>query len=219
MPCVRNALQLVLDLGPRTRCRSPRRGPSSIEKRGPHPIVARPFSTVTEDPPGIPQAATKERGNVLSAETRSEVPSPPSVAKKSDRGREAAAREATRRPDVVVDVHFEDGLLFVSVSNIGDEPALRLSCRFDNELRGLGGTKNLAELPLFRNIEFLAPGKEIRTLLDSSSAFFGRDEPTKLAVTISYHDAAGREHETTIHHDLAIYRELAYVPKGVQRDA
>ena len=141
------------------------------------------------------------------------------MAKKSDRRWKAGPRETSRRPDVVLDVHFEDGLLFVSVSNIGDEPALQLSCRFDGELRGLGGTTNLAELPLFRNIEFLAAGKEIRTLLDSSSAYFAREESTKLAVTIAYHDAAGRSYETTIHHDLAIYRELAYVPKGVQRDA
>lgn len=156
---------------------------------------------------------------VTSASEHEEVRSPPSVAERSDREPEPAAGRTPRRPDVALDVHFEDGLLFVSISNNGDEPALQLSCSFDRELRGLGGTKNLAELPLFRNIEFLAPGKEIRTLLDSSSAYFARGEPTKLAVTISYRDAAGRSHETTIHHDLAIYRELAYVPKGVQRDA
>lgn len=119
----------------------------------------------------------------------------------------------------MLDVLFEDGLLFLSVSNIGEVPALRVSCTFGGELRGLGGTRNLAELPLFRNIEFLAPGKEIRTLLDASAAYFARDEPTKLAVKTTYGDDAGRSYETTIHHDLAIYRELAYVPKGVQRDA
>lgn len=128
-------------------------------------------------------------------------------------------RETPRRPDVLVDVLFEDGLLFLSVSNIGDAPALNVSCTFGGELRGLGGTKDLAELPLFRNIEFLAPGKEIRTLLDSSAAFFARDEPTKLSVTTAYHDPSGGSYETTIHHDLAIYRELAYVQKGVQFDA
>lgn len=120
---------------------------------------------------------------------------------------------------MLVDVHFEDGLLFLSVSNIGDAPALQVSCTFGSELRGLGGTKAMAELPLFRNIEFLAPEKEIRTLLDSSAAFFARDEPTRLSVTTVYRDASGRSYETTIHHDLAIYRELAYVHKGVKPDA
>jgi hypothetical protein len=141
------------------------------------------------------------------------------VTEPPDRRGEAAAGETPRRPDVLIDVLFEDGLLFLSVSNIGDSPALRVSCTFGRELRGLGGTKNLAELALFRNIEFLAPGKEIRTLLDSSAAYFARDEPAELSVTAAWRDDSGRSYEKTIHHDLAIYRELAYVPKGVQRDA
>lgn len=123
------------------------------------------------------------------------------------------------RPDVVVDVVFEDGLLYIVVSNIGDAPALEVSCAFDRELRGLGGTADLSQLPLFANIEFLAPRKEIRTLLDTSAAYFARGEPTKLSVTTAYRDPSGRSYEATIQHDLAIYRELAYVPRGVQRDA
>lgn len=141
------------------------------------------------------------------------------MADRSDPGEEATAGESPRRPDVIFDVLFEDGLLFLSVANIGDAPALRVSCTFDGELHGLGGTTNVAELPLFRNIEFLAPGREIRTLLDSSAAYFARDEPTKLAVKTAFHDPAGRSYEATIHHDVAIYRELAYVSKEVQRDA
>ena len=128
-------------------------------------------------------------------------------------------RGAERRPEVLLDVVFDDGLLFLAVSNIGGAPALGVSFDFEPTLRGLGGTRDLSELALFRNLEFLAPGKEIRTLLDSSAAYFGRDEPTKVAVRGRYRDASGRSYETTIHHDLAIYRELAYVPREVQRDA
>lgn len=129
------------------------------------------------------------------------------------------AGKAERRPDVVLDILFEDGLLFIVISNVGDAPALRVACTFGGELRGLGGTKDLAGLPLFQNIEFLAPGREIRTLLDASAAYFARDEPTRLSVTIAFRDLTGRSYESTIHHDLAIYRELAYVPREVQRDA
>jgi hypothetical protein len=133
--------------------------------------------------------------------------------------RSTGAEAGERRPEVVLDVLFDDGLLFVAVSNIGDAPALRVSCAFGTEVRGLGGTLDLARLPLFRNIEYLAPGREIRTLLDTSAAYFARGEPTAWSVTITYHDAGGRLHETTIRHDLAIYRELAYVPREEQRDA
>ena len=70
------------------------------------------------------------------------------------------------------------------------------------------------KLRLFRKIEFLAPGKEIRTLLDSSAAYFARKEPTLLTATVTYRTAAGERRRGTITHDLAIYRDLAYVPEG-----
>jgi hypothetical protein len=131
--------------------------------------------------------------------------------------RETAARD--RRPEVVLDVVFEDGLLFLAVANIGDAPALAVSCTFARKLLGLGGAKDVSGLPLFANVAFLGPGREIRTLLDSSAAYFGRDEPTDLSVAIRYSGTDGRTYETTVDHDLAIYRELAYVPREVSRDA
>jgi hypothetical protein len=133
---------------------------------------------------------------------------------------DAATPAHERRPEAVLDVVFEDGLLFLAVSNLGDAPAYGVSCAFDGKVSGLGGSKDLSLLPLFENIALLAPGREIRTLLDSSSAYFARDERTTLPVTIRYADADGRAFETTVVHDLAIYRDLAYVPdKGVQPDA
>ena len=69
-------------------------------------------------------------------------------------------------------------------------------------------------LALFRRIEFLAPGRDLRTLLDSSAAYFGRDEPTVLTATVAYRTPGGERRNYTITHDLSIYRELAYVPEG-----
>jgi hypothetical protein len=126
---------------------------------------------------------------------------------------------AERRPEVVLDVLFEDGLLFLAVANIGDAPALAVTCRFRRKLRGLGGTQDVSKLPLFENIAFLGPGREIRTLLDSSAAYFARGEQTRISVTTTYADASGRSYTSAVEHDLAIYRDLAYVPKGVPTDA
>ena len=75
------------------------------------------------------------------------------------------------RPDVIVDFVFEDGMLFVAVQNIGSQPALQVHVAFDPPFKGLGGTTSIPELPLFRNIEFLAPSRSIGTLLDSSAAY------------------------------------------------
>jgi hypothetical protein len=122
--------------------------------------------------------------------------------------------EAESEPEVIVDFDFEGGLLFVGVRNLGARPALEVSTRFDKPFRGLGGARKMNGLALFKRIEFLAPGKEIRTLLDSSAAYFAREEPTLLTATVSYRTAAGERRRYAITHDLSIYRELAYVPEG-----
>ena len=112
---------------------------------------------------------------------------------------------------VSVDFIFEAGLLHAVVANIGERPALKVSCRFDPAFHGLGGSVEVSRLPLFRNIEYLAPGREIRTLVDSSAAYFARREPTKLEIAVTYRDEDGARRQATIAHDLGIYRDLAYV--------
>ncbi len=121
--------------------------------------------------------------------------------------------EGAPRPEVIVDVLFEDGLLFLALRNTGTRAALGVATRFNRKLKGLGGTKEISALPLFRNVEFLAPGREIRTLLDSSAAFFARRQPTTISARISYRDPDGEEYTTSVKHDLEIYRELGYVER------
>jgi hypothetical protein len=116
-----------------------------------------------------------------------------------------------RRPDVVLDVEFDQGLLWLVVANIGERPALAAQVRFEKPFRGLGGTVEVSALRLFRRIEFLPPGKEIRTLLDASATYFARKEPTKLAAVIAFRDDAGQGFERRVVHDLAIYRDITYL--------
>jgi hypothetical protein len=73
------------------------------------------------------------------------------------------------RPEVIVDVLFDDGLLFIAVQNIGDRPALDVSVAFDKPIHGVNGTIEISSLSLFRNIAFLAPRKSIQTFLDTSA--------------------------------------------------
>jgi hypothetical protein len=115
--------------------------------------------------------------------------------------------------DVILDVLFEDGMLFLSVRNIGGRPALNVAVSFDEPISALGGATDVAALPLFRNIEFLAPGREIRTLLDSSASYFARRQPEQITARISYRDGQGRRRTGTIRHDLRIYKAIAYLRK------
>jgi hypothetical protein len=117
------------------------------------------------------------------------------------------------RPEVIVDFVFHEGLLFISIKNIRNEPALKVKVKFDKKIKGLGGNKVISSLPLFRNIEFLAPHKEITTFLDSSASFFSRGEPTQIQARISYQGSTGKKYTSTIIHNLEIYREIAYAKR------
>ena len=63
----------------------------------------------------------------------------------------------------------------------------------------------------FRRIAYLAPGKEIRTLLDSAPSWFARSRSTALTARVAYTDPEKKPFKGTMTHDLEIYRELAYV--------
>ena len=116
-----------------------------------------------------------------------------------------------RRPEVIVEFIFDRGLLFISVNNIGDRPATKVSVKFNKEIIGLNGTKIISALPMFKNIEFLGPRREVVTLLDASDSYFRRKQPTEISVRISYTDSDDQKYQATINHNLEIYRDVHYV--------
>ncbi|HSP62725.1 MAG TPA: hypothetical protein VLQ90_07080 [Pyrinomonadaceae bacterium] len=126
-------------------------------------------------------------------------------------------RSELSEPDVIVDFIFADGLFFIAVSNISDRPAYKVSVKFDGQIYGLGG-KDICALPLFGNIEFLAPHKTITTFLDSSGSYFSSGGPTKISARITYHDFRGTKKVATIRHDLEIYREIGFIRRPDSQD-
>jgi hypothetical protein len=126
-------------------------------------------------------------------------------------------RSGLSEPDVIVDFVFDDGLLFIAISNISEQPAYNVSMKFDCQIYGSGG-KDVGALPLFRNIEFLAPHKTITTFLDSSGSYFSSGGPTKISARISYQDFRGTKKVATINHDLEIYREIGFIRRPKTSD-
>lgn len=116
-----------------------------------------------------------------------------------------------RRPEVIVDFIFNDGLLYIAVKNIGLRPAYKVATQFDQEIRGVAGEKNISDLALFKCIEFLPPQKEIRTFLDSSASYFERNEPVMISTRISYQDSRKRRYVNKIDHNLEIYKDIGYI--------
>ena len=111
---------------------------------------------------------------------------------------------------VVVDVVFEPGLLYLELTNLSDRPALNVSCSFDPPLVDLQG-RDVSKLPLFRRVEFLGPRRRIRTLLDSTAGYFGRDAATRVTVAVQFDRPDGPRESTKVTHDLEIFRDLAYL--------
>jgi hypothetical protein len=129
----------------------------------------------------------------------------------------AEHRHPPREADVILDVEFDDGLLFLVLENAGSRPAHGVRVRFEEPLRGLGGERRIDRLRVFRQLEFLGPRRRIRILLDRSSLYFARKEPTQVEAKITWRDDEGARRSRTIRHDLDAYRDFPYLE--VPRDA
>jgi hypothetical protein len=137
-----------------------------------------------------------------------------------DRHVPGAASEHRRPPreaDVILDVEFEDGLLFLVLENIGFRPAHTVRVRFGGPLRGLGGEKRVDRLRIFQRLELLPPRRRIRIFLDRAALLFARDEPTEVEARISWRTDEGERRSRTVRHDLDAYRDFPYLE--VPRDA
>lgn len=116
-----------------------------------------------------------------------------------------------READVILDVELERGLLFLVVENLGDMPAHGVRARFEQPLHGLGGERRIDRLQIFRRLEFLGPHRRIRVFLDRTALFFGRKEPTELAVVVTWRTDDGARRRRAIRHDLAAFRDIPYL--------
>jgi hypothetical protein len=123
----------------------------------------------------------------------------------------AAPKQPQQAAEVILDFVFEDGLLFVALQNISDRPAYDVSATFDKPFCGSGGEQDVSRLRMFKRTPFLAPRRTIRTFVDSTAAYFDRNEPTSIMVEVTYRNAESAECAHTIEHDLAIYRDISFV--------
>ena len=54
----------------------------------------------------------------------------------------------------------------------------------------------------------MPPGKQFTQLVDHIDAYFRRNEPTRMTVSMTYADREGRRYAEVVPHDLDIYRDL-----------
>jgi hypothetical protein len=111
---------------------------------------------------------------------------------------------------VVVDVVFDAGVLYLELANLADRPALNVACSFEPPLVDVQG-RDVSKLTLFRQVAFLGPRRRIRTLLDSTAGYFGRESAAQVTVVVAYERPDGERRETKVTHDLELFRELAHL--------
>lgn len=117
-------------------------------------------------------------------------------------------------PYVVLDTALADGLLWLSVENIGDEPAHRISVRFSRRLMGLGGSVEISALALFQDLGFLAPGGSHRIVLDRADLHLRNRRRHVFTAVVEFQDDGGRLHTTKQRHNLDIYKEYPTTPQS-----
>jgi hypothetical protein len=125
--------------------------------------------------------------------------------------RHAFLTKSEFRPEVIVDFDCHDGMLFISLKNIGNRSAYRVVTRFDKPLHALGGQKCISDLQLFRKIDFIPPSKEFSQFLDPVTTWLKQRRSTRVGITINYRDREGQRFTERITHDLAIYRDLGQI--------
>jgi hypothetical protein len=123
----------------------------------------------------------------------------------SAKGRVAAHK---RRPDVILDVDCEQGLLFLVLRNIGDDLACHVSVQFSPDLVGLGGERVVSDAAVFQRLAYLAPGKSIRVFLDVAPLFFGRSREDSFRARVRYRSRSADTFAETFTHNLDVYRDL-----------
>lgn len=126
-------------------------------------------------------------------------------------GAAAEHRRPSPEADVILDVEFEDGLLFLVLENIGRRPAHSVRVRFAGPLHGLGGEKRIDRLQIFRRLELLPPRRRIRIFLDRAALLFAREEQTELEARITWRTDDDGRGSRTVRHDLAAYRDFPYL--------
>jgi hypothetical protein len=112
------------------------------------------------------------------------------------------------RPEVILDFTLDEGLLTIHLKNIGARSAYAVKTAFDRPFHGLDGKKCISEMRVFRNLEFMAPGKDLSQFIDVLANYARRKQPMRIAATISYRDREGKRYQERIVHNLRIYLEL-----------
>ncbi|HOX26211.1 MAG TPA: hypothetical protein PLL30_08385 [Candidatus Krumholzibacteria bacterium] len=110
-------------------------------------------------------------------------------------------------PEVLLDVEYERGCLYLVLANVGWVTAFDVRVEFRQPLRGAGGDVDIAALAVFRKLPLLRSGKEIRVFVDVARDLLARRGPKLVRAEVSYRGRDRKRLGETFTHDLRIWRD------------
>ncbi len=125
-------------------------------------------------------------------------------------------RDQETAPFIVVyfDIPMESRIIYLVVKNIGRTVATQVKLTFTPALRSSNDKRLLEEVGFIKNgIEAMPPNYEIRTLIDSSPAYFGKEDlPLKYNVEITYYGGLeGKQRKINQPLDLSANKGISFV--------
>lgn len=114
---------------------------------------------------------------------------------------------------MVLDLDLHRGAFELVLVNVGEEAALSVCVALEPALFALGGELDLSELPLFKGLGVLRPGREIRVFVDSAVSLLGR-EPQCFTAHVTYSDPSGERHERTYTHDVGAFAGIPEIDRS-----
>ena len=133
--------------------------------------------------------------------------------KDSTSSRDAGFRSA----EVVLDVDVEHDRVHLILANCGNAVATEIRVEFSRELIGIAGSRAVSDLPVFRRLGVLRPGRALRIFWDAAPALLARrNHIVPFVATVSWNERRRRRQRAEYHHDLSIYEQWpeCLEPKG-----
>ena len=116
-------------------------------------------------------------------------------------------------PNLILDFEIKNESVFIRFYNASEYEAYDVTVKFSDPIPGLGATKNIPELRIFKELAYFAPHKEFMIYVDELDSFFSHLKKEEILIQITYLDADKKKFEKKITHHLGIYRDLPMLIK------
>ena len=104
----------------------------------------------------------------------------------------------------MLDLDVEAGRVHLVLTNCGDAVATNVGVEFSRPLIGLGGSVDVSELPVFKRLGVLRPGRTLRIFWDAAAAL--GDQAAPFSASVSWSDRSSRARQRVEYeHDPSIY--------------